>query len=318
VEKSEITKMPEGMSSEELDELTTDETVADDAVVSSSEAKPDEAKLAQEALDATGAESPPAGESVEDDTTTTERAEEETPKGEEKPEADPKDAVIGDFRRKLRDQELETARLQGELQARKDLQTKAEEPPPKSPLELAEAAYIEENGDLDGFAMTGSLYRQQKAFDDEQAAKKAATKEQTQTSNAGVQAENELQQGDLSVEKMGEGLDLQSVAKVGQKYLTRGDTVDIADMVQTRGYAAALKETYKRMRARTLEAGGEDAKILQNAIKNAKKGKSQTKPKKQGNTDIDALTTEGEDEVKGEAETTETHSQRLANFITGP
>ncbi len=304
-EKTEITNLPEGMSSEELDKLTTED-------------ESDDTGLAEEALAATEDESSPAEESVETDET--KKAEEETPAKEEKPEADekpevdPKDAVIGGMRRDNRDLRIEKARLEGELEARKSLQTTTE-PPPKSPLEIAEAAYIEENGDLDGFAMSGKLYREQKAFDDKQAVDRATTDGQQQVNNTAIQAENELQEGDLSAEQMGQGLDLQTVAGIGTQYLTAGDKLDIANLVKTHGGKAALKTAYKVMVRRTLAASNEDSKLLQNAI-NIKAGKkSQPKPKKpKGKPDIDALTTEGEDEVKGEAET-ETRSKRLLDFL---
>lgn len=301
--KSEIAKLPEGMSSEEIDKLTTEEET------------PDDTELAQEA--AAEAEPSPAEESVEDETPA-EEAEEEKPKEKpkEEPKPDPKDAVIGDFRRKYRDEQIKAARLEGELQARKEMTTKAESPE-KSPLEIAEAAYIAENDTLDGFAMDGALYREQKAFDDKQTAKKTATDRQTQTDGVALQAEAELQQGELSTAKMGDGLDLKTVAALGTQYLTKGDRLDIADMIQTRGSKAALTEAYNIMKRRILASGTEDAKLLQNAIDLKGKSKSQTKPKKtKEKLDIDKLTTEGEEDVeeKGEAET-ETQSKRLTDFV---
>jgi len=299
-DKTEIT---EGMSSEELDALTTGEDAEDVK----------DNKLAQEALDATEEGPSPAEESVDSEGETKPKEAGEESAEKEKPDVDPKDAVIGDFRRKLREQELETARLQGEIEARKSIHTTTTtEEPQKSPLEIAEAAYIEENGDLEGFAMTGELYRKQRAFDEKQLASKAAAEKQQQVNVALNQAAESLQEGDLSSGKMGKGLDLQSVANIGDKYLTKGDKIDLMDIQASRGMTAALKEAYKMMIHRTLNAGGEDAKLLQGAI-NAK-SKSQTKPKKQGPTDIDTLTTEGDDIHMGEAET-ETHSKRLTDFI---
>ena len=291
MEKSEITKLPKGTTSEELDAWTTGEETE----------SPED--LAQAALDATEEDSQPAEESVED----------ETPEGTEtvaeKPEVDPKDAVIGDFRRKLRDEELKTARLEGEIEARKSIQAKPEEAV-KSPLELAEAAWLEdeEHDDLVDFTMNGDLYRRQRAFDDEQAAKKAGTTERTKSDNAATQAEEDLLAGELSEQKRGKGLDLRTIAGIGTQYLTKGDRLDIADIVQSRGSKAGLKEAYNRMVERTLAAKNEDSRLLQNAI-----SKTRTKPKKQ--TDIDALTTEGEN--KGETES-ETHNTRLANFVCNP
>ena len=289
MDKSEITEMPEGMTSEELDNLTTGEETE----------SPED--LAQAALDATQEDSRPAEESVEDETP------EEKGTVAEKPEVDPKDAVIGDFRRKLRDEELKTAKLEGEIEARKSIQVKPEEVV-KSPLDLAEAAWLEEHDDLDDFTMDGVLYRRQRAFDEEQAEKKAGTTEQTKIDNAAIQAEEDLLAGELSEAQRGQGLDLRTVAGIGTQYLTKGDKLDIADIVQSRGSKAGLKEAYNRMVQRTLAAKNEDSKLLENAI-----SKTRTKPKKQ--TDIDALTIEGE--VKGEAET-DTPNARMIDFIFSP
>ncbi len=296
-EKSEITNLPEGMSSEELDALTTGEEVE----------KTDEAGLAKEALEATEEESSPAEEPVKD-----EKTEEEAPE-EEKPEVDPKDAVIGDFRRQNRELDLKNARLEGELEARKSMATTAAEPV-KSPLEKAEAAYVEENGDLDGFAMNGELYRQQRAFDDEKVAKKSATEKEEQSQTTMARSVTALQQGEFSAEKVGAGLDFNSIVSLGQGYLDKADLMKI-EIISTRdGVEAATRKAYELCKDAILAAGNEDSKLLKNAI-NIQSKKSQTKPKKE-KTDIDALTTEGE-ETPGETET-DTASKRLVDFIFAP
>ena len=291
MDKSDVNKMPEGMTSEELDALTIDEEVKDETIV-------------KEALEATE-ESSPAEESVE---TVEEETKEKESEAVAEEEVDPKDAVIGDFRRKLRASELENARIQGQLEARKELQTKVVEEVPKSPLEIAEDAFREANGNLDGFAMTGELYRQEKAFDDAKTASKASTDQQMQTSTSLEQVGLTLQQSDLSVENKGVGLDLQSVSKF-DSHLTRGDKVDLQDYNAIHGTEATVRKYYDMVIKRTLAAGDTDSTLIKNAIK----VKTQTKPTKV-KTDIDALTTEGEETNKGETET-ETHSKRLANFI---
>lgn len=293
MEKSEIKKLPEGMTSEELDALTTGEESED-------------VSLAKEALETTE-EPTPAEEPVKDKPKADEETPAETPA--EEPVVDPKDAVIGEYRRKSRDLEIEKARLEGELEARKQTGT-AEAP--KSPLELAEADYLEQNGSMEGFVMNGELYRQQKAFDDKQAAVKSATQKQEDANSALLGAAEELQEGELSVAKVGDGLDLQSIANIGDKHLTKGDKIDLADIQARRGTAVALKEAYKIMIRRTLAAGGQEAKLLQNAIT---KSKTQAKPKEK--TNIDALTTEGEETNAGEAQP-ETHSKKLTDFIFAP
>ncbi len=316
MDKTEITELPEGMSSEELDRFTTGEEIE----------QTDET-LAQEALDATATDTEtessdtPAEESAADKTAAEDdKSEQEKTTESELSETDQqlraKDSKIASMKHENRDLAIEKARLEGQLEARESIATKAEAPE-KSPLEIAEAAYIEEKGDLEGFAMNGDLYRQQRAFDKAADEKTATTDSQQQGSNTAIQAENELQEGDLSSEKMGQGLDLKTVEGIGNQYLTRGDRLDVLDMVKTHGSKPALKEAYKIMIRRTLAAGNEDSKLLQNAIniKGKIKSKSQPKPKKEP-INIDALTTEGEDGITGEAEA-ETHSSRLANFIVG-
>ena len=304
VDKDEITKMPQGMSSEELDALTTGEEVEEPEV------------LAQEALDATKEESSPAEETVEKEP---EEKVEEEPKVE--PEKEPelseseqqivaKDAKIGEFRRKNRDLELDKARLQGELETRKELQVETRETP-KSPLELAEKAYIEETGSLDGFAMSGALYRQQRDFDNAQAATKTATEKEEQSKIDMDRSVKSLQNDEMSVDKMGDGLDFNSVVGLGQHYLDKADLLKIEIVSKRDGIEAAAKKAYEICKQAILDANNSDSKLLKDAI-----SKAQTKPKvKKKPTDIDALTTEDEEKT-GEAEAgTQTDNQRLSNFI---
>ena len=299
VDKSEITEMPEGKSSEEIDALMMEgEEVDETDQPKEVEEKSD---LVKEALK-TAEESSPVEESVET---------EEKPKAEEeKPEVDPKDAVIGDFRRKNRDLELEKAKLEGELKARTELPKPVVEEK-KSPLEIAEAAYIEENGNLEGFTVKSTVLREELAFRDEKSASEATASSKKSSDNDLQRVAEELQENEFSPEKVGEGVDMQSITKIGEKHLTEGDLVDIKNTAEGRGLKVAMKQYYHKMVDRTLASDGEDAKLLQAAI-DAKKGKSQTEPGKE-KTDIDALITEGEENT-GEAEP-ETHSKRLTNFV---
>ena len=73
------------------------------------------------ALDATDESSEPAEESVEDETDETKETKAEGSEETSEEVVDPKDAVIGGYRRKARDLEIENARLQGEVAARKDM-----------------------------------------------------------------------------------------------------------------------------------------------------------------------------------------------------
>ncbi len=305
-EKSEIMEMPEGKSSQEIDDIMME---GEDVEEINQPTEPKVKDDSPEALDAT--EPSPAEEPAEEKPEA--KAEEEKPElSEDQKQLQAKDSKIASLKHEHRDMELENARLQGELETRKSMQVKAEEPV-KSPLEIAEAAYIEEFGSLPdgGLPMTGELYRKQAAFDSEQVATVTATEKKEQTDSTLLQTAETLQSGELSAEKMGTGLDLQSVSNLGDKHLTRGDKIDIQDIQKTRGTAAALKMAYDKMIGRIAAAGGEDAKTLENAMT-----KSQTKPKKEP-TDIDKLTTEGEDGNTGEAETV-TVSQRLTNFMFEP
>jgi len=304
VDKSEIMELKEGMSSEELDALTTGEEpekVKDD-------------KLAQEALDATQEESPPADESVKDEPKdeTAETKPDTYESADEAPadlaKVDPKDAVIGDFRRKNRDLELEKARLEGELEGQKSTTKSAEVP--KSPLEIAEAAHIAEYGDLERFTMNGELYRKQRAFDDENAAKKTAIATQEQSKVQADRAVQVLQTGDLSAEKVGQGLDFRTIVGLGQRYLDKADVLKVEVISQRDGMEAGVRKAYELCKAGILAAGNSDSQLLQHAIDAHKK--SQVKPPKK--LDVDALITEDEDDNKGETEA-DTPNERLVNFM---
>lgn len=313
MEKDEITKMPERISSEELDNLTTDESIDDDIELKSdiAETEKDES-LAQEALDATE-ESTPAEESVDktakDESETTEAEESE----ETEEEVDPKDAVIGGFRRKNRDLELENAKLQGQLGERQSIGDAPVEVV-KSPLDKAKEAYIKENGDLGGFSFTVELYEQNEVFKAEQSQKKITVTAQEQANRTSNAIAEDLQENELSEAVKGKGLDFVSIQTIGGQYLTKGDELDISNISRTKGTKAALKEAYNILVRRTLTAGTADSKILQKAI-SVKAGKSQPKPKpKTGKTDIDALTTKDEDTEEGEAGI-EVTSKKLRSFV---
>ena len=302
-DKSEIMEMPEGKSSQEIDDIMME---GEDVEEINQPTEPKVKDDSPEALDAT--KPSPAEEPAEEKPEAETKAEEEKPElSEDQKQLQAKDSKIASLKHEHRDMELENARLQGELETRKSMQVKAEEPV-KSPLEIAEAAYIEEYGDLDKFTVGSDVLRKELSFRDEQTAAKAATVQKEQTDSTLLQTAETLQSGELSAEKMGTGLDLQSVSNLGDKHLTRGDKIDIQDAQKTRGTAAALKSAYDIMIRRIAAAGGEDAKTLENAMT-----KSQTKPKKEP-TDIDKLTTEGEDEETGEAEK-ETVSPQLSTFL---
>lgn len=331
MDKSEIAKLPTGMSSEELDEMTTDESVEEtapavdksaeklpgqvssaglDELLTAEPAETDD-KLAQEALDVTDEESSPAGKSAETDKAEQE-AGAETESEEELSETDKqlraKDSKIAAMKHTTRELELENARKQGELDAI-NRQQATETTEEKSPLEIAMEA--ESVTDPDDLERPFAVMQAQVKWEKEQEAKKAETDSQKQENTTAIQAENDLMAGELSQETKGEGLDLRTVAGIGNQYLTRGDRLDIADVIKTRGSKAGLTEAYNVMVRRTLAAGNEDSKLLQNAI-NIQSKKSQAKPKPKDKTNIDTLTTEGEE--KGEAGT-EAQNSSLLSFL---
>ena len=296
MDKTEITSMPDGMTSEELDALTTGEEEEKPEVIA----------------DATAEESLPAEEPVKDETKLEETPVIEEPElTETEQQLVAKDSKIGEFRRKNRDLELDNARMQGELEARKSIKAPEE---PKSPLEIAEAAYLEKYGNLEGFAMDGELYRQQRAFDDKQVAVKTAKTEEEQAITTMNKSIESLQSDELSPEKVGSGLDFRSIVELGKHYLDKADLYKIELISHRDGIPAGVRKTYELCKQAILEANNEDSKLLQNAMKS----KSQPKPKETKEPkkpiDIDALILEGEDAETGEAEKG-THNQRLTNFI---
>lgn len=298
--KDKIMEMPEGKSSEEIDAIMMEGEEGEE------EFKADQ-NLAEEALEATKEESPAEksveDEEVEDETVDEEKEEVEETSETETKDVDPKDAVIGEFRRKARDLELENAKLQGELTARRELQTKpAEEPPPKSPLEIDEAKYIEEYGELPegGLPMTGDLYRRQMAFDAEQADKAKTAKIDTEKKvfSEVDKAFQTLQDGEFSTEKLSEGLDIKSVMAKGQHLLTEGDLLNISSVSKSHGKEEALKEAYYTV-IRRLNISSD------NVSPTAKKGKAVTQKKPlKTEKDVDDLITGGVDQ-EGETESEE-------------
>lgn len=307
-DKSEIMEMPTGKSSEEIDALMMEgETETADA----------DDTLAQEALDAT--ESSPA-----EDAASKEDVEE---KAEDKPEEEQeeeelseeqqlirgKDLKITSLKKSSKELEIANARLQGQLEARKELQQTAE-PEIKSPLQLAKEAYLEENDNLDGFGITVDVYEAQEAFKDEQRLKQTQATQATESQNAVSREVETLQAGDFSAEKVGAGLDFKTIVGLGQGYLDETDLAVIQTINKGRGQKAALKKTYELCKDAILAQDNEDSKLLNIAISKVGKKKSQTKPTKE-KTDIDALTTEDEDDTTGEAEKRAVNP-RLSEFLS--
>lgn len=237
----------EGMSSEELDKLTTEEEVEEE---SPPVEEPDEETPSEEKPQET-----PDEEKPEEDLA--QAALDET---EEKPEVDPKDAVIGGMRRKLRDAEMAKARAEGELAARQA------GPPEKSPLELA----AEEQGvSVDEVSVDGKLLNKEIEFRQKQT--EARTQQQQfDDYKAGTEAASLS----LTDEILGEGLGVEALGRTGEHLLTDDDRRTI--------YAAGKNcgtVLYGLLKKRILEAGGPAAQALQNRLNPTTKPKEEPKPK---------------------------------------
>lgn len=215
-------------------------------------------------------EAPPAEESVEEtppvdgsaekpEASEVDLAKEALEVTEEKPEVDPKDAVIGGFRRSLREAELRAARAEGALAA------KAAAPLEKSPLELA----AEEQGvSVDEVSVDGKLLNKEIEFRQKQT-EANAQQQQMQDYQAGSEAAGLA----MTDENLGEGLGVTALAKLGEHLLTDQDQEEI--------FLAGKKcgtVLYKKLKKRIQEAGGAEAQELQ---KRLKPQKSQSKPKKE-------------------------------------
>ena len=287
MDKSDVEKMPEGMTSEELDALTTGEPLDKDNDLS--EAALNEADEAEELLgDDDGLEDEP---------------------GEEK--IDPKDAVIGDFRRKNRDLELEKARLEGELNVRRETKTETIEKP-LSPLAQAKKAGLEDNDDLEGFTMSVDLYERNESFKDTQRNEKAeSTQKATRQSEMNTTAKV-LQNGDYSIEKLGDGLDLMSVLKTGQHLLDEGDMAKIEVYAKKYGVESALKKSYELCKDAILNSGTTEGRLFKLALAKAAQVKKSKKTKT--SQQIDNLITEGVEDETGEVRP-KSHVDRLVGFI---
>ena len=275
----------------EIDDLMME----DEEITETADSEKDD--LAQEALDATE-------EPTEDAVDAEETEVEET--DDEEVQVDPKDAKIGEFRRKNRDLEIANAKLEGELEARKDLSKPVAEVV-KSPLELAEEAYIEEYGELpaEGVPMTSKLYSEQLKFDAEQSSKPAASPE-----NGGLDvAIDLLQNGKLSVEKMGKGRDFESVLSQADEVLTRGDVVDIKDFTAKHGKVKGLEESYRKTVVRLKQSGQwtEEPKVK------AKPKVAQKTERKLNSNDVDDMMSAEDDINSTDSESSDLN--KLANVL---
>ncbi len=304
--KDEIMGMPEGKSSEEIDAIMMEgeegEESADD-------------NLASEALKATEADSQ-VDESEKDksaeDEATDEVLEEKVDTEElsaDQEQLRAKDSKIASMKHTHRELELENAKLQGRLEAQAEMQTQTKVVE-KSPLEIAmEAEGVTDPDDLEKpFTV---LLEQQKWEKEQDSKASAETVSETQDSSLDGTIKA-LQETELSAAVVGEGLDLLSV-KQYEDNLSKRDETFLRNKNVTDGSAVMVREYRKLVIARTIAAGGEDAKTLQRALKLAPGKPVTLKKTLKTEKDVDDLTTEGDD-TTGDIESNDI-PERLKSFV---
>lgn len=296
-DKDNVMELPEGKTSEEIDAIMMEdeEPLEVDEI--------DDPNLAEEALKATET---PVDKPADDEVSVVEKVAEEVVSSETDQQLRAKDAKIASMKHTNRELEIDRAKMQGRLEVMEEMGSAAKEVQ-KSPLEIAmEAEGIDDPDDLE---KPYSVMVAQQKWEKEQEQISASKVKQVNDNTVSSQLQNELQDGELSEKQMGQGLDLKTVSGIGIQYLTEGDKLNIKRTVERRGNKAALMEAYTTMVQRTIAAGNEDSKLLQNAIN--VKGKTVTKKTLKTETNIDDLTTEGE---KSGIEQ-ETVSKKLEGFV---
>lgn len=254
-----------GASSEELDSFTTEEETTEETQDETTETD-ETTKETTETTETTEEKADEETTEKDEATETTEETEEETTETE----ADPKDAVIGDYRRRAREADRRNAELEGLLAAeRARVKTDTTETEEKSPVDK----YIEEHGEEE--PLDGKTMRAQKVFEARQAdkaTKKAAADESLASNRAGIA----YARTNLSEAKKGKGLDFETIISEFGHHLDAGDRL----MIEQAG-AKGLVEAYNRIITNTLNSGDEDATILKSRIK---AHTSKAKPKKKETT----------------------------------
>ena len=124
-------------------------------------------------------------------------------------------AAISKQRSAKQDALVAQARAEGKLEA---LQSQRIETATVSPVDVAKAAYIKENGDLEGFTFSVELYDQQEAYKAHQATK--AAQGEAATALASQQATS-IHTSRIAHE------DWQEVINVGEKLLSKGEHLDV-------------------------------------------------------------------------------------------
>lgn len=226
----------------------------------------EDSKVDETPVDETPADETPAGEPKEEESTLAQDALDEASETE-KPEVDPKDAVIGDFRKKGREKDLLIENLKGQIEATKPKPEVKEKEVIKSPMDLALEKAAEEQGvsvDEAEVTLTGKLNREQKAFETEQRATQTATTTKEQ-SDAAANTAFATAGETMNTEAMGKGLDFNTIIEQSGDMVTPEDMKWLAS--KSKSYADFYKRLYKFSLDAIIEAGGDNAKILQAQVK---------------------------------------------------
>ena len=186
----------------------------------------------------------------------------ETP---EVPDIDPKDAVIGGFRRDLRDQRADNESLRQRLDDQDkviaDLRQTAE-PVEKSPIDKLAADDPLATPDAGTLAAQSRWEAGQRASErksTDEAATKATTAKSQQDRNQAINEGQLATAETFSVEKVGQGVDFESVISGGEKFLTEGQKLDIRNAAPDKVWELA----YQTCKRAILSSGGPEAKVLQ-------------------------------------------------------
>ena len=234
----------------ENEQKTVDETIEDAPV--------EEAEVEEEQTEAEEVE---PEQTEEEESTLAEDALSEIDEVED----DPKDAVIGGFRKQLRESEIQVAELRGRIEELKPKEPEPKKEVVKSPMDLALEKAAEEQGvDVDEaeLVVTGKLHREQQDFDrnQRQQQQETTTKEQSDdlASKAFVKAGITM-----NVEAMGKGLGFKDIMSQieGKGLVTAADMTWLAS--KSDGMDGFYEKLYDFSKKAILSAGGEAAEILQ-------------------------------------------------------
>ena len=181
------------------------------------------------------------------------------------PEIDPKDAVIGDYRRQAREQRADNETLRNQVaeqgRAIEELR-QTTEPVEKSPIEKLAAEDPLATPDVGTLAAQSQWEARQRAVErksTDEAATKQATVQSQQSRNTAIGEGQLVAAETFSAEKVGQGVDFESVITAGEKYLTEGEKLDIRNAPVDKVWELA----YQTCKRAIMNSGTAEAKLLQ-------------------------------------------------------